>query len=110
MEHPLSTPLDKRTATDVYFIHDYSRRRLRRTERSVKRSKPIGSLSHADFGKTVHIPGYGTGVLWGIQHVAAFGDIPEPWTRLTFERGGGSEGTRGLPPTTVIDFPAEATR
>lgn len=69
-----------------------------------RKQRTIGSLTHADFGKVVRVSGYAPGVLWGIQHVAAFGDIPESWTSLTLkpERGGGSEGTRGLPPSTPV--------
>jgi hypothetical protein len=73
--------------------------------------RTVGSLTHADFGKTVQVAGYGSGVLWCIQHVAAIGDIPEPWTRLTVKPPqGGSESTRGLPPTTpVLVTPAPPT-
>jgi hypothetical protein len=67
---------------------------------SVKR-RTIGSLTHADFGSLIEVPGQAHGILWSVQHVAATGDIPEPWTRLIFKRANGaSEGTRGLPPGT----------
>jgi hypothetical protein len=50
-------------------------------------------------GRTIEVAGV-RGILWAIQHVAAFGDIPTPWTRLTLRRNGGSEATRGLAPDT----------
>lgn len=34
------------------------------------RRRTIGSLTHADFGRAVQVPGYARGVLWGVQHVA----------------------------------------
>ncbi len=78
--------------------------------RSPGRKRTIGSLSHAAFGATVRVLGASgcpQGMLWGVQHVAAFGDIRQPWTRLTLFLGHGSEGTRGLPPETpVIVTPA----
>jgi hypothetical protein len=68
------------------------------------RTRTVGSLSHDDMHKLIEVNGYGRGWLWGIQHVAAVGDIPEPWTRLTMRplHGGGSEATRGLPPGAVV--------
>lgn len=64
------------------------------------RRRPIGSLTHADMGRVVQVPGYGEGILWGIEHVAAIGDIAEPWTRLFLRRTwhGADEVTRGFPP------------
>jgi hypothetical protein len=66
--------------------------------------RTIGSLTHADFGALVRVAGHPVGRLWAIQHVAAIGDIPEPWTRLTIKpsHGGGSEALPGLPPSTVV--------
>jgi hypothetical protein len=71
---------------------------------STSKRRELGSLTHADFGKRIEIPGYGPGILWSIQHVAAIGDIPEPWTRVIIkpEFGFPSEGTKGLPPTTIV--------
>lgn len=65
-----------------------------------KKKRTIGSLTHADFGKIVQVSGYPRGVLWGIEHVDAMGDIPAPWTRLTI-KAMTHECTRGLPPETV---------
>lgn len=65
--------------------------------------RTVGTLTHADFGSLIEVPGHAHGILWSVQHVAAIGDIPEPWTRLTFKRGNGaSESTRGLPPGTPV--------
>lgn len=74
----------------------------RRTPGSRKRT--AGSLTHADMGRVIQVAGYGEGILWGIQHVAAIGDITEPWTRLTLRRTwhGADEVTRGLPPETTV--------
>jgi hypothetical protein len=66
------------------------------------RKRTVGSLTQADFGKTVQVAGYPQGILWAVQHVAAFGDIPEAWTRLTIRAHRGSEGTRGLHPGTPV--------
>lgn len=67
-----------------------------------ERKRTVGSLTHADCGKSITLAGYGTGTLWAIQHVAAIGDIPEPWTRLTLRRRTYSEATRGMPPGTPV--------
>jgi hypothetical protein len=74
------------------------------------RKRTIGSLTQADFGKTVKVAGYPQGTLWAVQHVAAFGDIPEAWTRLTIRARGASEGTCGLPPGTPVIVTAQEGR
>jgi hypothetical protein len=78
------------------------------------KTRTVGSLTHADFGKAIRVPGYPEGVLWGIQHTAAIGDIPEAWTRVIVRRThgpGSSESTRGLSPATpVVVLPAPDER
>ena len=64
--------------------------------------RTVGSLTHADFGRHIQVPGVIRGILWGIQHVGVMGDQRQPWTRLTVLRDiGASEATRGLHPDTV---------
>jgi hypothetical protein len=76
----------------------------KRSSVPVIRKRAAGTLTHTDMGHVVQVPGYGKGILWGIQHVAAIGDIAAPWTRLTLRRTwhGTDEVTRGLPPETRI--------
>jgi hypothetical protein len=67
------------------------------------KKRTVGSLTHSDFGHRIEIPGHARGLLWSIQHVAAIGDIPEPWTRITVRTDrGNSESTKGLPPDTTV--------
>lgn len=68
------------------------------------RKRTAGSLTHADMGRVIRVAGYGEGILWGIEHVAAVGDIAAPWTRLILRRTwhGADEATRGLPPETAV--------
>lgn len=75
-------------------------------ERGVR--KRIGALTHADFGLIVSgVPGHGPGVLWAAHHSAP--NDADPTTRLIIRplRGGGSEGTKGLPIDTLIRLTRE---